>query len=120
MPRARRLVVGLVALLALAGATGAGASAPRFHHAMSKSRIERIARSHRVIVVLKRQHRGKLAGASSVRARAAAQARERRPLIARIARQGGRVTRQFTTLNAFAATVSGATQAQLARDPSVA
>src|ERR1044071_9548231 len=41
-------------------------------------------------------------------------------LIARMARQGGRVTRQYTTLNAFATTVSGATRKQLQSDPSVA
>jgi hypothetical protein len=121
MQRARRLVVPLAAVLVLAGAAGAGASAPRFHHAMSKAKILRTARgSQRVIVVLKRQHRGTLASASSVRARRSAQARQRRPLIARITRAGGKVTRQYTTLNAFAATVSSATQSQLASDPAVA
>jgi hypothetical protein len=73
-----------------------------------------------VIVVLKHQQRGKLASASSVKARAAAQRRQRRPLIARISSAGGKVTRQFTTLNAFAATVSPAQQAQLNQDSSVA
>jgi hypothetical protein len=88
---------------------------------MSKAKILRAAgRSHRVIVVLKRQQRGRLASASSVRARASAQARQRRPLIARITRAGGKVTHQYTTLNAFAATISSATQSQLASDPSVA
>ena len=108
MPRFRRLVLPAVTVLALAGASGAGAAAPQFsHHAISKAKILRAAGgSQRVIVVLKAQRRGRLASASSVRARTSAQSRQRRPLIARITRAGGQVTRQYTTLNAFAATVS--------------
>jgi len=97
MQRVPRLVVGAVAVLALAGATQAVASVPRFHHGLSKSRTLRDAGMRRVVVVLKSQQRGRLAGASSVRARAAAQARQRRPLIARITRAGGSVSRQYTT-----------------------
>ena len=103
MPRAGRLVVAAVlAMLALAGAAQAGARMPHFHHALAKSRVLRDAQANRVIVVLKSQHAG-----GSPRRRASGRgeppARERRPLIARVTRSGGAVTRQFTVLNAFAA-----------------
>jgi hypothetical protein len=121
MQRVPRLVVPALAVLALAGGTQALGAVPRFHHGLSKAQVLRAARaSHRVIVVLKAQPRGKLASASSVKARKAAQARQRRPLIARINRSGGSVTRQYTVLNAFAATVSDNTRKSLAADPAVA
>ena len=65
-------------MLALAGATQAGARMPHFHHALAKSRVLRDAQANRVVVVLKAQHRGRLATAASVRARVGLQARERR------------------------------------------
>ena len=125
MPRVSRLVAAAVALLLLAGGAQAVAKsvdrAPRFQHrAMSAKQIRRAARINRVIVVLKRQQRGRLATTASVKARASAQARQRRPLFASIARSGGAVTRQFTVLNAFAAQVSDAERARLANNPSVA
>jgi hypothetical protein len=59
MPRAGRLVVAAaLAMLALAGATQAGARMPHFHHALAKSRVLRDAQANRVVVVLKTQHRG--------------------------------------------------------------
>ena len=69
MSRAPRLVVAALAVLALAGATQAGARMPRFHHALATSHVLRDARANRVVVVLKTQHRGRLATAASVRAR---------------------------------------------------
>ena len=120
MPRVTRLVVATLAVLALAGATQAGARMPRFHHALAKSRVLRDAQTNRVVVVLKTQHRGRLATAASVRARVSLQARERRALIARVSASGGAVTRRFTTLNAFAATISGSTRVALSADPRVA
>jgi hypothetical protein len=93
---------------------------PRFHHALATSRVLRDARANRVLVVLKTQHGGRLATAASVRARVSLQARERHALIARVSASGGAITRRYTTLNAFAATVSGTTQATLAADPRVA
>src|SRR4051812_36547530 len=99
MQRVPRLVVPALAVLALAGGTQALGAVPRFHHGLSKAQVLRAARaSHRVIVVLKAQPRGKLASSSAVKARNAAQARQRRPLIARINRSGGSVTRQYTVL----------------------
>jgi hypothetical protein len=120
MPRAGRLVVAVLVVLGLAGATQAGARMPRFHHAVAKSRVLRDARASRVVVVLKTQHRGRLATAAGVRARVNLQARERRGLIARVSASGGAVTRRYTTLNAFAATISASTRAALTADPRVA
>jgi subtilisin family serine protease len=110
----------VLAVLVLAGATQAVAKMPRFHHALATSRVLRDARANRVLVVLKTQHGGRLATAASVRARVSLQSRERRALIARVSASGGAITRRYTTLNAFAATVSGSTQATLAADPRVA
>src|SRR4051794_5408597 len=118
MSRVPRLLVVLVAVTALATAAPALAKLPTFHRGLPPGKVVRASRH--VIVVLKQQQRGALASASSVRARASAQARQRRPLVARISSAGGKVTRQFTTLNAFAAQVSPAQQAQLSQDPSVA
>src|SRR4051794_41983029 len=104
MQRVPRLVAPALAVLALAGGTQALGAVPRFHHGLSKAQVLRTARaSSRIIVVLKAQQRGRLASASSVKARSAVQARQRRPLIARIAASGGAVTRQYPPLNAFAA-----------------
>src|SRR5689334_5895331 len=111
MPRVPRLVALATAVLVLAGgaqalARGAGHHALRFHHrALTVEQIRRDARMSRVIVVLSHQQRGRLATASSVHARRAVQARQRRPLLASIARSGGSVTRSFTVLNAFSARV---------------
>jgi hypothetical protein len=120
MPRVSRFVGAVLAVLLLAGATQAWAKVPHFRHGLTKARVQRDARANRVIVVLRAQHRGRLATAASVRARASVQAREQRALVARVAASGGAVTRRFTTLNAFAATVSSGTRAALASDPSVA
>src|SRR3954454_12877721 len=121
MQRIPRLVAPALAVVVLAGGSQALGAVPRFHHGLSRAQIMRTARaSNRVIVVLKTQQKGRLASASSVKARRAAQARQRRPLIARIAASGGRVTRQYTVLNAFAATVSQNVLKSLAADPGVA
>src|SRR4051812_17505339 len=125
MPRVSRLAAAAVALVLLAGGAQAVAKsvsrAPRFHHrAMTAQQIRKAARANRVIVILKRQQRGRLATAAGVKARASVQRAQRRPLLAGIARSGGKVTREFTVLNAFAAQVSTAERAKLAADRSVA
>ena len=125
MSKVSRLAVAAVTLLVLAGAAATVAKTvnrtPRFHHrALSAQQIRRVARTNRVIVVLKSQQRGRLATAASVRARATAQRAMRRPLIASVTRSGGAVTHQFTVLNAFAAQVSNAEKARLAASPAVA
>src|SRR3954466_7425180 len=97
MPRFPRLVVLIVAVSALAVAAPAVAKIPTFHRGLSPGKVQRASRH--VIVVLKHQQRGRLASASSVKARAAAQARQRRPLIARISSAGGAGKRQVTTPN---------------------
>ena len=120
MPRVSRLVVAVLAVLMLVGVTQAWAKVPHFRHGMSKARVLRDARASRVVVVLRSQHRGRLATVASVKARRRTQERERTALIARITATGGAVTRRYTTLNAFAATVSAGTRAALASDPRVA
>jgi Subtilase family len=120
MPRVSKVVGASLAVLMLAGATQAWAKMPHFRHGLTKAHVLRDVRASRVVVVLKTQHRGRLATVASVRARASVQARERRALIARVTASGGAVTRRYTTLNAFAATVSSGTRAALASDPSVA
>jgi subtilase family protein/peptidase inhibitor I9 len=118
------LAIGSVVL---AGSAVAATSAPRLrgtprHRALSAQRIGHDAKavSGHVVVIMRNQHRTLLASASSQRARAAIIARERAPLLRQIRRSGGRVTRQFRVLNAFAATVSKAQASRLASNPNVA
>jgi hypothetical protein len=120
MPRVARVVGAVLAVLMLAGVTQAWAKVPHFRHGLTKERVLRDARAYRVVVVLRSQHRGRLATVASVKARRREQERERRALIARITASGGAVTRRYTTLNAFAATVSSGTRAALASDSRVA
>ena len=121
MHRVLRLVAPVLVVVALAGGAQALGAVPTFHDGLSKAQILRAAKaSNRVIVVLKAQQKGQLASASSVKARSAGQRRQRRPLIARIAASGGSLTRQYTTLNAFGATVSSGLQKRLEADPTVA
>jgi hypothetical protein len=122
------------AVLVLGGGAGAVASAPRhlgLHlHLGAKPRHHRLSTAHvragtktvsqRVIVVLKNQLRAHPASAASVGTRIRLEARARRPLLAKVRRSGGSVTRQFRALNAFAATVSSAERARLLGDRSVA
>jgi len=123
IPRLRLLAfaAGVIALAGGAQALGAGPGFSTFHRGLSRAQVLSTARAtNRVIVVLKSQQRGRLASASSVRARRAVQARQRRPLIAGIRASGSSVTRQFTVLNGFAATVSADVQKRLAANPGVA
>src|SRR5262249_4642826 len=124
MSKGFRVVAAMVALLLIAEAAETVAKsvnrAPRFHHrAMSAQQIRRAARANRVIVMLKSQQNGRLAGVASVKAQTAVQRAQRRPLIASVQGSGGAVTRQFTVLNAFAAQVSNAEKARLAGNPTV-
>ena len=100
MQRRLRRVALVLAVLALAGGAQALGAAPRLHRdqrGLSRAQIQRDARAtHRVIVVLKSQQRGRLSSAFAVRARRAAEERQRRPLIARLTASGLSVTRQFT------------------------
>jgi hypothetical protein len=121
MKRIPRWVAPAVAVLALAGSAQALGAMPSFHRGLSRAQVLRTARaSHRVIVVLKSQQRGRLDSASRVSTRRAVQALQRKSLIAGIHASGSSVTRQFTVLNGFAATVSTKVQKRLAADPNVA
>ena len=103
VPRAGRLVVAAAAGHARSGGRGAGrgegASLPP---RAREGPVLRDAQANRVIVVLKTQHRGRLASAASVRARAGPQARERhaadRP---RQRRPAARSRASYTILNAL-------------------
>jgi hypothetical protein len=117
------LAIGSVVLV---GSTVAVASAPRARvpriRGMSAQRAGRDAKavSGRVVVILRNQHRRLLASAAGTRARLAIQARERAPMLREIRASGGRVTHQYRTLNAFAATISKTEGARLADNPAVA
>jgi subtilisin family serine protease len=124
--RSAAMVLGIGSVV-LMGSAVAVASAPRLRgtpkiRGMSAKRAARDAKvvSGRVVVILRKQRRSLLASTAGTRARLAIQARERAPLLRQIRRSGGRITRQFRTLNAFAATISEAEGARLARDPAVA
>jgi subtilase family protein/peptidase inhibitor I9 len=130
--RSATVLIG-VFVLALVATTGAGASVKSHlgirlhfqsarHGRLSAARAAAAARiaNKRVIVVLRNQHRIRTASVAARRARARVEARERRPLLSRVRRSGGRVTRQFRTLNAFAATVSANERAQLRANRGVA
>ena len=124
MHRIPRLVIPVIALLVLAGsaqALGGGAAVPRFHRGLSKAEIVQTARaSHRVIVVMKAQQKGRLATPAGVKTRRAVQAGERRSLMGRVGATGVSVTRRYTVLNGFAAIVSSDAQQRLEADPAVA
>src|SRR4051794_37800742 len=124
MQRFRGPALLVIFLLTLAGT--AQAITPRLRlgrhlHALSRAQLERdVGRAkQRVIVILRDQHRGRPATASSLDERRRLQAHDRRPLVAQISRAGGSVTRQFQTLNGFAATVTRAERSRLAADPAV-
>src|SRR5215813_8525 len=124
MHRIPRLVIPVVALLALAGtaqALGGGAAVQRYQRGLSRAQILQTAQAtQRVIVVMKARQRGRLASRASVRLRRAVQSGQRKSLMARVGVKGVSVTRRYTVLNGFAAIVSGGAQQRLAADPAVA
>jgi hypothetical protein len=122
MHRIPRLVIPALAVLVLAGTAQAlgGGGVTKFHRGLSRAQILQTAHAtHRVIVVLRSQQRGRLATPASVRSRRAVQAGERRSLMARVG-TGVSVTRKYTVLNGFAAIVSAGAQQRLLADPRVA
>ena len=125
----RRSAAGVLAIgsLLLLTSAVAVAAVPRLrgapaHRGLPARRVVHDARlaSGHVVVILRNQRRRLLSTTSSARVRAAIQARERAPLLRQIRRSGGRVSRQFRILNAFAATVSETEGARLATNPAVA
>jgi hypothetical protein len=121
--RVLKVALPVVAVAALGASQALATPTPRAHRSgLSRRAALRTARTatKRVVVVLKHQAHGSLATASSAKARRAAQARQRRPLLAKVSAAGGRVTRQYTTLNGFAATIPASAQRTLSGDPSVA
>ena len=107
--------VGVGILIAGVAATGVTlASSPARHSTprypgLSRARVLRDARgSRRVIVVLRSQHRALPATRRLVPARVRAVKAEQAPLVAQVARSGGRVSHQYTVLNGFSARMSNA------------
>jgi hypothetical protein len=90
------------------------------HPGLSVAKVKRDSRAtSRVIVVLSNQHRRLPATRRRVGSRRRAVAADQAPLTTQVASSGGRVTRRYRTLNAFAATVSTAERARLAANPAV-
>jgi hypothetical protein len=90
------------------------------HRGLSVAKVKRDSKAtSRVIVVLTNQHRRLPATKRRVSSRARAEAADQAPLTAQVASSGGRVTRRYKALNAFAATVSTAEKARLAANPAV-
>ncbi len=92
------------------------------HPGLSTAQVERARRrvTSRVIVVLRNQHRRLPANRRHVASRIRAEAADQASLTAEVASTGGRVTRRYRALNAFAATVSKAEASRLAANPAVA
>jgi hypothetical protein len=114
-------------LIAGGAATGVTlASSPARHphyRGLSKTRVMRSVRrtgAQRVIVVLRSQHKALPATRRSVAARVRAVRAEQAPLVAQVARSGGRVSHQYTVLNAFSASVSAAEARKLRANSAVA
>src|SRR5262249_39086354 len=80
---------------------------PRYK-GLSKTRILRANRAsmRRVIVVLRNQHRALPATKHAAAARFRAVKADQAPLVAQVARSGGKVSHQYRVLNAFAARAS--------------
>ena len=90
------------------------------HPGLSVAKVARDRRATaRVIVVLANQHRRLPANRRHVGSRVRAVAADQAPLTAQVAASGGRVTRRYRALNAFAAMVSNAERARLAANPAV-
>jgi hypothetical protein len=90
------------------------------HPGLSVAKVKRDSRAtSRVIVVLTNQHRKLPATKRRVNSRVRAEAADQAPLTAQVASSGGRVTRRYKALNAFAATVSTAEKARLQANPAV-
>ena len=130
----RRSVVAIVGALVLALVVTAGATAGvssrivRLHFrsdhngkvSAARARAVRRAINRHVIVIMRNQFRARPASVRSVRARVRAESAYRAPVVGGLRRSGARVTRQYRTLNAFAATVSINQRASLRANARVA
>src|SRR4051794_36258516 len=126
-PGWRLPAAGVGLLIAGGAATGVTlAHAPARHphyRGLAKARVMRTVRktrAQRVIVVLRSQHKALPATRGHVAARVRAVRAEQAPLVAEVARSGGRVSHQYATLNAFAARVSAKEVRKLSANRQVA
>ena len=112
------LVIGVLA----AGGVAVAAATKRRHRGLSLAQVQGAQSSSpsRVIVLLRNQHANLPPTRSRLSARHGALQQDQSSLQASVKSSGGKVTRTYTTVNAFAATVSKAERAKLAANSSVA
>jgi Subtilase family/Peptidase inhibitor I9 len=116
-------VVMALALVVAGVAVASGGRSPKRprYRGLSVAQVRRASHAtSRVILVLTNQHRRLPANRRHVASRIRAEAADQASLTAQVATSGGRVTRRYHALNAFAATVSGAEASRLAANPAVA
>ena len=111
----------LVGVLAAGGVAVAAATGKR-HRGLSLAQVQAAQSSSptRVIVLLRNQHTNLPPTRSRLSARHGALQQDQSSLQASVKSSGGKVTRTYTAVNAFAATVSKAERAKLAANSSVA
>jgi hypothetical protein len=113
----------LIGVLAAGGvAVAAATTAKRRHRGLSLAEVQaaQSGASTRVIVLLRNQHTNLPPTRGRIAARHGALQQDQSSLQSSVRKSGGRVTRTYGTVNAFAATVSKAERAKLAANSSVA
>src|SRR5437588_8794452 len=118
----RSFLVVLAVGVFTAGGVALAAGGKRRHRGLSLARVthDQAGAPARVIVLLRNQHANLPPSAKRLGQRLALLQQDQSPLKASVARSGGRVTRSYRTVNAFAATVSRAERSRLASDSAVA
>ncbi len=120
----RRLLVAislLVGVLAAGGVAVAAATRPR-HRGLSLAQVQsgQSGSPARVIVLLRNQHANLPPTRGRLSARHGAIQQDQSSLQSSVRKSGGKVTRTYSTVNAFAATVSKTERAKLAANSAVA
>ncbi|MBV9914872.1 MAG: S8 family serine peptidase [Solirubrobacterales bacterium] len=117
-------VFGVVLLVTVLGAGGAALAAPGRRHrpglSVAQVKAAQSTAPARVIVLLRNQHANLPPSPKRIGQRRAVLRHDQTPLQASVARSGGRVTRTYGTVNAFAATVSRDERNRLAASSAVA
>ncbi|MFL5830520.1 MAG: S8 family serine peptidase [Solirubrobacteraceae bacterium] len=118
----RSFLVVLAVGVLTAGGVALAAGGKRRHRGLSLARVthDQAGAPARVIVLLRNQHANLPPSARRLGQRLALLQHDQSPLKASVAHSGGRVTRSYRTVNAFAATVSRAERSHLASDSAVA
>jgi Subtilase family/Peptidase inhibitor I9 len=118
----RSFFVVLAVGVLTAGGVAVAASGKRRHRGLSLARVthDQAGAPARVIVLLRNQHANLPPTAKRLGQRLALLQRDQSPLKSSVAHSGGRVTRTYKTVNAFAATVSKNERQALASNSAVA